>query len=367
MTVPFLDLARRVASLRPELDAAIARVLDSGRFVLGAEVEAFEEELAAYCGAGHAVGVASGTGAIELALRALGVGPGDEVVTAANTCVPTVAAIEAAGARPVLADVDSATLTLDPARLDTAVTERTRAIVPVHLYGQCADMGRILAFAATRGIAVVEDAAQALGAEWEGRRPGALGDAAAVSFYPTKNIGALGDGGAVVTGDADLAERVRLLRAYGERSGHDSVVPGTNSRLDELQAAVLRVELGRLDGWTARRRELAAVYRDELAGLPLRPPAEAEQGRHAYHLFVVRVPERDRLRAELAARGVETAVHYPRPVHGHPAYERLAREGALRESEQACGEVVSLPLYPELTDAEARTVVAAVREVTGRP
>jgi dTDP-4-amino-4,6-dideoxygalactose transaminase len=353
--VPFLDLARSVRAHRAELDRAVADVLEDGRFVLGPSVEAFERAFAAACGAGHAVGVASGTDALTLALQAVGVRPGDEVVTVANTCVPTIAAIERAGAVPVLVDADAGSFTLDPAELADAVGERTRAIVPVHLYGRCAEMEPIASFARERGLAVVEDAAQAHGTE-----AGQLGDAAAFSFYPTKNLGALGDGGAVVTKDADVAERVRLLRSYGERERYDSVLSGGNSRLDALQAAVLLVKLAHLEAWNERRRELAARYRDGLADLPLVLP---DEGMHVYHLFVVRVAGRDAFRARLAELGIGTLVHYPRAVHEHPAYAHLARPGRLETSERLAREVVSLPLYPELTDDEADAVVRAVRDV----
>lgn len=309
------------------------------------------------------MGVASGTDAIELALRALGIEVGDEVVTAAATCVPTVAAIESAGATPVLADVDPETGTLDPEALAAACTQRTRAVVPVHLYGQCADMAPILAVARERGLRVVEDAAQAHGAEYGGRRAGTLGDAAAFSFYPTKNLGALGDAGIVVTDDPAVAERVRALRSYGERERYVSVEWGRNSRLDTLQAAVLATKLPFLERWTERRRELAARYHDGLAGTGLVLPVEAPGRRHVYHLFVVRSLRRDVLREQLAARGVETLVHYPRPIHGHPAYAHLARGGALlARSERLAAEALSLPLYPDLRDDEAEQVVAAVVE-----
>ena len=368
MRVRFLDLSRAVAEEREELDAALAAVLDSGQFVLGERVAAFEDAFAAFCGARHAVGVASGTDALTLALQAVGVGHGDEVVTAANTCVPTVAAIEAAGAVPVLVDVDGETCTLSPASVEAALTPRTRAVVPVHLYGQCADMAPILELARDRGLRVVEDAAQAHGAEYGGRRAGTLGHAAAFSFYPTKNLGALGDAGAVVTDDEEVAERARLLRSYGERERYESVVPGRNSRLDALQAAVLAARLPRLEAWAERRRELARRYGAALAGTGVAAPVEAAGRRHAYHLYVVRTPRRDELRAELAARGVETLVHYPRPVHRHPAYERLAGEpGALAASERLCEEVLSLPLYPQLTDDEAEHVAASVADAAGRP
>jgi len=357
MTVAFLDLARSVAEVRAELDEALARVLGEARFVGGSPVEEFERAFAAFCGARHAVGVASGTDAISIALLAVGVGPGDEVVTAAHTCVPTVAGIEGAGATAVLADVEEATLTLDPASVERALTPRTRAIVPVHLYGQCADVEPLRAF----GLPVVEDAAQAHGAEYHGRRAGMLGDAAAFSFYPTKNLGALGDAGAVVTDDAEIADRVRLLREYGERERYDSVIRGRNSRLDTLQAAVLTAKLPRLERWNERRREIARRY-DEVLGGAVRLPVEAPGRLHVYHLYVVRSPGRDELRERLVSRGVETLVHYPRPLHAHPAYAGLARGAELGVSERAAAEVVSLPLYPQLTDAEVEQVVAAVTE-----
>jgi dTDP-4-amino-4,6-dideoxygalactose transaminase len=370
VSVPFLDLARALAEERDEVDAALARVLDSGRLVLGEAVEEFERSFAGYCGTRHAVGVASGTDALALALQAVGVGPGDEVVTAANTCVPTVAAIESAGATPVLADVDPHTHTLDPADAERVLTPRTRALVPVHLYGQCADMDALAALARAHGLKLVEDAAQAHGAAYGDRRAGALGDAAAFSFYPTKNLGALGDAGAVVTADAEVADRVRLLRNYGERERYESVASGRNSRLDALQAAVLSLRLTRLDERNERRRAIAAAYDGALAGAGagVAVPVEAERRRHAYHLYVVRSPRRDELRRELAARGVQTLVHYPRPVHRHPAYAALSGpEGALARSERLCSEVLSLPLHPHLSDAEAEQVIDAVLAAARRP
>jgi dTDP-4-amino-4,6-dideoxygalactose transaminase len=355
LSVPFLDLRRQTEALRPELERAIARVLDGGRFVGGPLVEEFERAWAGYCGAAHAVGVASGTDALAIALRAVGVEPGDEVITAANTCVPTVAAIEQAGALPVLVDADPATFTLDPDRLEEAIGERTRAIVPVHLYGRCADMAPILAIAREHGLKVVEDAAQAHGTEYGGRRTGSLADAAAFSFYPTKNLGALGDAGAVVAADDEVAARARRLRNYGEEERYRSLERGVNSRLDPLQASVLLCKLEHLDAWNGRRRELAGLYR----AVGLEVPAERPGSRDAHHLFVVRVPDREAFRARLEAAGVETLVHYPLPVHGHPAYRRLARPGRLEVSELLAREVVSLPLYPELTDAEAEAVARA--------
>ena len=364
MRVPFLDLGRQVESLRPELDRAISDVLDAGRFVLGEPVEAFEREFAEYCGAQHAIGVASGTDAIGIALGAVGIRPGDEVITVANTCVPTISGIEQTGAVPVLVDADRLSLTLDTTTLEGALSARTRAILPVHLYGQCADMAPILAFAQEHDLKVVEDAAQAHGAEYDGRRAGSLADAAAFSFYPTKNLGALGDAGAVVTGDPEVAERARLLRTYGERRRYESVLHGTNSRLDTLQAAILSAKLRRLDSWNERRREIARTYLELLADSPLELPREGEKRRHAYHLFVVQTLQRDVFRRELEERGVETIVHYPRAVHQQPAYAELAvGAGGLAHSERLVREIVSLPLYPELRDDEVAHVADAVRAV----
>jgi len=362
VNVPFLDLTRQVAAVRDEVEPAIARVLESARFVLGSEVEEFEVAFARFCGADRAVGVASGTDALTIALEAAGVGAGDEVITAANTCVPTVAAIEATGATPVLVDADRSTFTLDPACLPDALTERTRAVVPVHLYGQCASMAPIVDFAHRHGLKVVEDAAQAHGAEYRGSRAGTLGDAAAFSFYPTKNLGAVGDGGAVVTNDADVAAKARLLRNYGEEARYRSIRRGRNSRLDELQAAVLRAKLPHLDTWTTRRREIAARYRQALASA-VEVPDEAKETRHAYHLFVVRSRNRDQLRDLLTEVGVGTLIHYPRPIHFHPAYTHLAgADGRLAVSEALSAEILSLPLYPELEDEEVDAVITAVLE-----
>ena len=360
MTVPFVDLGRQAAALATELEEGFADVLRRGWFVGGPALERFEAEFAAYCGAGHAVGVNSGTDALALALRAHGAGPGDEVVTAANTCVATITAVVATGATPVLADVDPETWTLDPVSAEAAVTPRTKALVPVHLYGQCADMEPLRALAADRGLLLVEDAAQAHGALYRGSRPGS-GSTAAYSFYPTKNLGALGDAGAVVTNDAALADELRRLRSHGERpeARGIAVVPGVNSRLDEIQAELLARKLAHLDAWNERRRELAAFYRRELVNARVTLPVEAEEG-HAWHLFVVLAEDRDAFRAALRERGVETLVHYPEPIHLQPAYTALAGNVSLAVSERLCERVVSLPLYPELTDAEAEQVAEAV-------
>jgi len=278
--------------------------------------------------------------------------------------VPTVAGIEAAGATVVLADVDEQTFTLDAPRVEPLITERTRAIVPVHLYGQCVDMDPLLELARRHGLKIVEDAAQAVGAEYKGRRVGSLADAAAFSFYPTKNLGALGDGGAVVTRDADTAERARLLRNYGERSKYDSVLRGWNSRLDTLQAGILEAKLKHLDAWTARRRELAALYDDGLAGTAVVTPATSAERLHVYHLYVVRTPDRDAVQQRLHDLGIGTLIHYPRPVHQHPVYVALGTDGdRLATSERLSREILSLPLYPELEEAEIATVIEALRTV----
>jgi dTDP-4-amino-4,6-dideoxygalactose transaminase len=359
--VPFLDFSRAVANMRDQLTIAIDRVLQQGWFILGEESGAFEREFADWCGTEHAVGVASGTDAIELALRSLGIGPGDEVVTQANTCVPTVAAIERAGGRPVLCDVEPDAATMDPTSLERVLTPRTRAVVPVHLYGQCADMGSILRLVEERGIAVVEDCAQAHGAKLDGRRAGTMGAMGCFSFYPTKNLGALGDAGAVVTDDDALAARLRLIRQYGQTDRYRHVVPGVNSRLDEIQAAILRLKLPRVEEWNDRRRGIAEVYAASLVGTAVAPLQQLPNRTHAFHLFVVRVGNRARFREALAAQGVATLVHYPYPIHGHEPYAELGRGVPLRNAEALASSVVSLPLYPELTDEEASFVASAAR------
>jgi len=365
--LPFLDLSWQTESIRSEIDAAIDQVVTSGRFLSGRMLPAFEEAFAAYCAVREAVGVGSGTDAITLALEALGVGLGDEVITAANTCVATVTGIVRSGATPVLADVDSRTFTLDTESVEKAVTARTRAVVPVHLYGQCADMEALSTVARRHGLWIVEDAAHAHGAEYYGRRAGSLADAAAFSFYPTKNLGALGDAGAVLTDNPDVAEAVRLLRSHGEKERSRSVLRGTNSRLDELQAAVLLRKLDHLDEWNERRRALAALYADALGDTQILLPEEAAGRRHVYHLFATRVPDRDHLRRLLAERGIETIAHYPVPIHLQPAYGALgAPDERLRVSEELSGEVLSLPLYPGLTDAAVEQVADALRTCAGR-
>jgi dTDP-4-amino-4,6-dideoxygalactose transaminase len=362
-TIPMADLRREYIRIGPEIDQAIERVLRRGWFILGQEVEAFEAEWAAYCGTAHAVGVGNGTDAIHLALRAAGVGAGDEVVVPALTAAFTALGVAMAGATPVFADVDPACCTLDAAALAAAITPRTAAVVPVHLYGCPADMEAILQVARRHGLLVLEDAAQAHGARYQGTQAGALGDVAAFSFYPSKNLGAYGDAGAVCTDDTNLADRVRVLRHGGQRATYQHELLGTNSRLDEIQAAILRAKLPHLDGWNRRRRRLAARYDVGLveAGDLLRPvvPAEAE---HVFHQYVVRTALRDALRDYLDGAGVTTSIHYPCALHLQPAFAILGYEpGSCPEAEKLAAEVLSLPVFPQLTASEAEQVIRLVR------
>lgn len=363
--IPFLDLVRQHESMQDELLAACRSVLSSSRFVLGPESQALEAELAARCGARYGIGVGSGTDALRLALTALGVGPGDEVVTPAFSFVASASTIVMTGATPVFVDVDPATLAVDPAALERALTPRTRAVIVVHLYGHPAPIDRVVAVARARGVAVVEDAAQAIGATWDGRPVGGWGDVACLSFYPTKNLGACGDAGMLVTSRDDVAEHVRRLRHHGDSGRYHHVELGYCSRLDDLQAALLRVKLRRLDGWTDARRRLAARYRERLAGLPLGLPAEHARARHIYHLFTVRHPQRDALAKALEDLGIGTAVHYPLPVPGQPLFGDKD-ERKYPEAWRAAREVLSLPCFPELTDAEADEVAKAVRTAVER-
>ena len=355
---------------RAEIDDAVARVLASGRYLLGPETEAFEAEFAAWVGVRECVSAGSGTEALHLALRAVGVGAGDEVITVSHTAVATVSAIELCGARPVLVDVGPDDFNLDPAGLDAALSPRTRAVVPVHLYGQAADLAPVVAFCRRHGLRLVEDCSQAHGATYAGQRVGTFGDAASFSFYPTKNLGALGDGGAAVTNDPGVAETLRSLRQYGwRRERYVSEEPGWNGRMDELQAAVLRVKLRGLDADNARRGALAAVYAQGLSGggLPggdLRLPVAVPGRGHVWHQFVIRHPERGQLADHLRGTGVGTLVHYPVPIHLQPAYQsrRLAAGGdSLETTRSVASEVLSLPMFPELDPADAARVAASVR------
>jgi dTDP-4-amino-4,6-dideoxygalactose transaminase len=361
--VPFLDLKAHVAALRPEIDAAVSRVLDSGRFILGPECEAFEKELAKALGAADTVAVANGTEAIQLALEALGVGRGDDVVTPALSAAFSALAVQRAGARPVFADIDAETLSMSAETAERVLTPKTKALLPVHLYGHPADLDPLLDLAKRRGIPLVEDACQAHGAAYKGRTVGALGAAGALSFYPTKNLGALGDGGAILVNDAELARRLRRLRNGGQSDRYRHEVAGMNSRLDELQAAILRTKLRHLAAWTERRRALADLYLAKLEDTGLGLPRERAHVRAVWHLFVVRHTRRDALMAAIEQRGVATLIHYPIPLHLQPAFASLGgKPGDLPAAESAAREILSLPLYPELTDAQALAVASAVRE-----
>ncbi len=353
---------------KAEIDAAIAGVLDQGAYILGPQVEAFEREFSGFLGAAHAIGTASGTDAIVLGLKALGIGPGDGVASVSHTATATIAAIELAGATPVLVDVEPDSFNMDPAALETLLARPAlpiKAVIPVHLYGRPAAMGEIGAIADRRDAAVLEDASQAHGAALGQRRAGRFGALAAFSLYPTKNLGALGDAGVVVTDDDALAERCRALREYGWRRRYVSDEPGMNTRLDELQAAVLRVKLRRLDEANGRRRAIARAYDEGLAGLGLRLPAEGPGEVHVYHQYVVRLADRDQVRAALGRRGVATALHYPLPVHRQPAYRDRVAIGpsGLSATERLADEILSLPIYPELPDEDVQRVIDALRQV----
>ena len=361
MPVPFLDLKAQHSSIRGEIDAAIAEVIDSGRFVGGPILEAFESEFAAYCGVKHAMGVGNGTDALQLALKACGVGPGDEVITAAFTFTATAEAIVNIGATPVFVEVDES-YTLDVSQVAGRINARTKAIIPVHLYGQTADMTPLMVLAEEHGLVVVEDAAQAQGARYQGQRAGSLGHIACFSFYVGKNMGALGDAGAVVTDNDRWADAVRQLRDHG-RSGHYlHEVVGYNSRLDTIQAAVLRIKLRRLDAWNAARRRVAATYASALAGSGLALPKVAAGREPIYHLYVVRAPNREALKQHLDQAGIGTGIHYPVPLHLQPAYRYLGYErGALPRSEAWADQVLSLPMFAEMTQDQVEQVAAEVR------
>jgi dTDP-4-amino-4,6-dideoxygalactose transaminase len=359
--VPFLDLAGMTGEVQDAVARGWARVLATGRFIGGEAVEQFEAAWAGYCQVPHAAGVANGTDALQLTLTGLGIGPGDEVIVPANTFVATAEAVLLAGATPRFADVSPGTLLLTPGCLEAALTPRTAAVIVVHLYGQMPDMGALCAAAQRAGIAVIEDAAQAHGATWQGRKAGSFGAAGCFSFYPGKNLGAFGDAGAVVTTDAALAARIRVLRDHGRTAGshYQHELAGTNSRLDALQAVVLTAKLTRLDAWNTARRSVAARYRAALAGSPARPVTETDGMRGAYHLAVVRVPARAQVSADLAAMGVQTGVHYPIPCHRQLPYQRYAGH-PLPAAERSAGEVLSLPIFPHMTDDQVEQVCDAV-------
>ena len=359
--IPCANPKAQYLAHKQEIDDAVNRVLESGRYILGNEVRAFEEEFAAYLGVNHSVGVGNGTEALHLALMACGIGHGNEVATVSHTAVATVAAIELAGAKPVFVDIDPLTYNMDPEFLKKSITSKTKAVIPVHLYGHPAPMEEILAIARKYSLCVIEDCAQAHGATYRGKRVGSFGDMACFSFYPTKNLGALGDGGAVVTSDLELAEKARLLREYGWAERYVSHTPGWNSRLDEIQAAILRVKLRYLDEDNGARTRLADLYVKGLSETGLVLPRVRERADHVYHLFVVGAPDRDRLLEYLHSQNVGAAVHYPVPVHLQAAYARLEVR-PLPETERVARQILSLPMYPEMTEIEVGSVIKAVRE-----
>lgn len=355
--IPYLDFKRQYEAIKPEVQGAVERVFERGWFILGEEGKAFEDEFASYCGCRFGVGVGSGTEALHLSLVAIGVKNGDEVITVPNTAVPTVSAISFAGAKPVFVDVLPGTLTMNPDKLESFITPRTKAIIPVHLYGQMADMDRINAIADKHNIPIVEDACQAHGAEYKEKKAGSWGTLGAFSFYPSKNLGAYGDGGMITTNNETLAEKLRMLRNYGQSKRYYHETIGFNSRLDEIQASILREKLKFLDQWIERRRAIAVKYRVGIHSDKISLPEEAPNRTHAYHLFVVRCQERNRLEEYLKGNGIGTLIHYPVPVHIQNAYKWLGnRKGDFPEAERAAEEVLSLPCYPELTDKEITTV-----------
>jgi dTDP-4-amino-4,6-dideoxygalactose transaminase len=361
--IPFLDLKAQHRALKAELLEAAGRVIDSCQFALGNEVAAFEEEFAAYSGARFAAGVNTGTSALHLALLAAGIGPGDEVITVSHTFMATVSAIRYAGAKPVLVDIDPKSYTLDPALIEAAITKHTKAIMPVHLYGQPADLDPMLALAKKHDLLVIEDACQAHGAEYKGRRVGSIGHMAAFSFYPGKNLGACGEGGAFVTSDPELIKKVRMLRDWGQEKRYHHVLEGYNYRMDNMQGAFLRIKMKHLPAWTEARRAHATLYRELFAGSKVRFPAEMPYAKHVYHLYAVMASNRDALHKILGDKGIATGFHYPIPVHLQPCFEHLGyKAGQLPHTEKAAAEEISLPMFAELTDEQIREIATATRE-----
>ena len=360
--VPYLDLKAQYHSIKPEIDAAIARVLDSCQFVLGAEVASFEKDFASYCGAAECIALNSGTSALHLALLAAGIGPGDEVITVPFTFVASVAAVIYTGARPVLVDIDPRSFTLDPTLIEAAITPRTKAILPVHLYGQTADMDPIVEIARRYNLLVIEDAAQAHGAKYKGRRAGSIGDMACFSFYPGKNLGAYGEGGAVTTSNPEYARTIRMLRDWGQDRKYHHLLRGYNYRMEGFQGAILGVKLRYLDRWTEARRAIVQKYNKLLVNCEVETPTEMPWAYHVYHVYTLRANDRDSLHAALLAEGIQTGIHYGLPVHLQPAYSDLGyRRGAFPHSEKGASQVLSLPLFPEMTDTQIDAVTRVVR------
>ena len=360
--IPLVDIKAQYQSVRSDIEAAVLRVLASGEYILGSEVAAFEQEFSTYCGGPETVAVNSGTSALHIALLAAGVGPGDEVITVPMTFIATVSAIDYCGAQPVFVDIDPETWTMDPARIEVAITERTKAIIPVHLHGRIADMDPILSIARNRGLLVIEDAAQAHGAEYRGRRAGSMGDIACFSFYAGKNLGACGEGGAALSRNLDFVKRMRMLRDWGAAQKYTHILKGFNYRMENLQAAILRIKLRKLEEWTAARRSLAAQYDKRLDTLGIvRPRCAAPTDRHVYHVYAVRVPDRDRVRLAMTDAGIGVGIHYPIPVHLQPVFSELGRvRGDFPLSEKLAAETLSLPLFPEMTGSQLDRISATL-------
>ena len=368
LTVPYFDLTAQYRDLRDEIRDAIDRVCSKAGFILGEEVERFEQAFAKYCGVKHCVGLNSGTSALHLAMLAAGIGPGDEVITTANTFIATVEAIIYTGATPVFADIDPATANIDPEKIEQAITKRTRAVIPVHLYGRPANLEAITRMASDHGFLIIEDACQAHGASFQGKRVGGFGHSAAFSFYPGKNLGAYGEGGALTTNDDEVAKLARALRSHGETVRYVHKYVGYNYRMDGFQAAVLNVKLKHLDEWTSKRQAFSSLYGELLADALVDLPQDSPEAECVYHLFVAYVEDRDRVRAALQERGVQTAVHYPKPVHLQEGLEHLGyKEGSLPNTERACQRVMSMPLFPEMTVEQVRHAASSLREIVGTP
>ncbi|MHC1784279.1 MAG: DegT/DnrJ/EryC1/StrS family aminotransferase [Anaerolineaceae bacterium] len=363
--IPFVDLKAQYHSIKPEIDQAVLSVMESTQFVLGSDVAAFERDFAEYCQREYALGLNSGTSALHLALLAAGIGPGDEVITVPFTFVATVAAIYYSGAKPVFVDINPESFTMDPEKLEAVITEKTRAVIPVHLYGQMADMNPILEIARKHNLVVIEDAAQAHGAEYHGRRAGSLGDMGCYSFYPGKNLGAYGEGGAIVTNNPEYARKIKMLRDWGAEKKYQHILKGYNYRMEGIQGAVLRTKLAYLEGWTQKRRENAGIYRQELNDAKVILPKEMAFNRHVYHVFAIRSTHRDELQQFLQEKGIQTGIHYPIPVHLLPAYEDLGyHRGDFPHSEKASDEVLSLPMFAELSSDSIHEVALAIKTFT---
>lgn len=362
-TVPFVDLRAQYAELKEAIDAGMQSVIGNTSYILGGELTQFEKNFADYCGTKYSIGVASGLDALSLSLKALDIGPGDEVITTPNTFIATVCAISAVGAKPVLVDCEKETYNLDPSKLEEVITPKTKAIIPVHLYGQLANMDEILKIAQKHNLRVVEDACQAHGAIRDGKKAGTFGDFGCFSFYPAKNLGAFGDGGGIVTNSEELTEKIKLIRHYGQAVKNIHTIPGINSRLDTLHAAILDAKLPHLDDWNQRRRDAAILYNELLSSLPVVIPNNVGND-HVYHLYVIRVKNRDEVIEKLSAKNIQCGTHYPTPIHLQKAYEDLGyKKGSFPVAEEYANEIVSLPMFPQITEEQVKQVAAALKEI----